>query len=137
MPKRVVLTGNAPAPVGPYSQAIKAGGLVFVAGQIPIDPATGTMPEGIAEQTRMALRNLQAVLEAAGASPADVVKTTVFLHDITQFAAMNEVYATVFAAAPPARACVEVSRLPKGALVEVEAIAAIGGDALDSSRLCP
>lgn len=125
MAKHVILTDGAPAPVGPYSQAIRAGNLVFVAGQIPLDPATGEMPEGIAEQTRLVLRNLAAVLEAAGASLADVVKTTVFLWDITQFAAMNEVYATVFTDAPPARACVGVAHLPKGALVEIDTIAVI------------
>jgi len=123
MPKHVVLTPNAPAPVGPYSQAIVAGGLVFVAGQIPIDPATGDMPDDIADQTRLVLRNVEAVLQAAGATLADVAKTTVFLHDLTQFGAMNDVYATFFATDPPARACVEVARLPKGALVEIEAIA--------------
>jgi len=126
MAKAVVLTEDAPAPVGPYSQAITAGGLVFVAGQIPIDPATGEMPDGIAEQTRLALRNVAAVLDAAGASVADVVKTTVFLQNLDDFAAMNAAYAEVFTAAPPARACVEVARLPKGALVEIEAIAVVG-----------
>ena len=127
MAKQVVLTDKAPAPVGPYSQAIVAGGLVFVAGQLPIDPATGEMPEDIAGQTRLVLRNVQAVLEAAGVALADVVKTTVFLNDLGQFGAMNAVYATFFTADPPARACVEVSRLPKGALVEIEAIAVAGG----------
>ena len=126
MPKAVVLTAKAPSPVGPYSQGIRAGNLVFVAGQIPIDPATGAMPEGIAEQTAVALRNVQAVLEAAGATLADVAKTTVFLQDLDEFAAMNEVYATFFAQEPPARACVEVARLPKSARVEIEAIAVVG-----------
>ena len=125
MAKDVILTSRAPAPVGPYSQAIGAGGLLFVAGQIPLDPASGVMPEGIAEQTRLALGNLQAVLEAGGASLADVVKTTVFLADLDDFAAMNEVYATFFTEQPPARACVEVARLPKGAGVEIEAIACV------------
>ena len=126
MQKEVVLTDDAPAPVGPYSQAIKVSGFVFVAGQIPIDPATGEMPDGIAEQTRLALRNLTAVLDAAGASVADVVKTTVLLQNLDDFAAMNAVYAEIFSVAPPARACVEVARLPKGALVEIEAIAVVG-----------
>ena len=130
MSKQVILTSAAPAPVGPYSQAIRAGNLIFVSGQIPIDPAATaggrTMPDGIAEQTRLVLRNLQAVLEAAGASMDDVVKTTVFLSDITEFPAMNEVYATFFTDNPPARATVEVSHLPKGARVEIEAVAAIG-----------
>ena len=125
MTKDVVLTSRAPAPVGPYSQAIRAGQFVFVAGQIPLDPASGAMPDGIAEQTRLALGNLQAVLEAAGASLADVVKTTVFLADLDDFAAMNAVYATFFVEQPPARACVEAARLPKGAGVEIEAIACV------------
>ncbi len=125
MPKTVVLTDRAPAPVGPYSQAIRAGSLLFVAGQIPIDPATGAMPDGIAQQTRLALQNVQAVLQAAGASLRDVVKTTVFLLDLADFGAMNEVYATFFAQEPPARACVQVARLPKDARVEIEAIAAL------------
>ena len=125
MPRQVILTTGAPSPVGPYSQAIRAGNLVFVAGQIPLDPATGEMPEGVAEQTRLVLRNVSAVLGAAGASAADVVKTTVFLQNLDDFAAMNEVYASAFTDEPPARACVEVARLPKGALVEIEAIAVI------------
>ena len=126
MAKHVVLSPDAPAPVGPYSQGIRAGDLVFVAGQLPIDPATGAMPADIAEQTRLALANVRAVVGAAGGSLADVVKTTVFLTDLDDFGAMNAVYATFFAEQPPARACVEVARLPKGARVEIEAIAAIG-----------
>jgi 2-iminobutanoate/2-iminopropanoate deaminase len=125
MAKTVVCTRHAPPPVGPYSQAIRAGDLLFVAGQIPLDPATGTMPAGIAEQTRQALRNVQAIVEAAGASLRDVVKTTVFLADLAEFAAMNEVYAAFFPDAPPARACVQVARLPKDARVEIEATAAV------------
>ncbi|NQT86739.1 hypothetical protein HQ560_08255 [bacterium] len=123
--REIVLTPDAPAPVGPYSQAVKAGNLVFAAGQIPLDPATGDMPDGIAAQTALALRNLEAVLAAAGASLAGVVKTTVFLTDLEEFAAMNEVYAGFFPEAPPARACVEVSRLPKNARVEIEAVACL------------
>ena len=126
MAKHVVLSPDAPAPVGPYSQGIRAGDLVFVAGQLAIDPATGAMPADIAEQTRLALANVRAVVGAAGGSLADVVKTTVFLTDLGDFGAMNAVYATFFAEQPPARACVEVARLPKGARVEIEAIAAIG-----------
>ena len=125
MARQVILSPNAPAPVGPYSQGIRVGGLVFVAGQLPIDPATGAMPADIAEQTRLALANVRAVVGAAGGSLADVVKTTVFLTDLGDFGAMNAVYATFFAEQPPARACVEVARLPKGARVEIEAIAAI------------
>lgn len=125
MTRDIVLTADAPAPVGPYSQTVKAGSLVFAAGQIPLDPATGAMPDGIAAQTDLVLRNVRAVLEAAGASLATVVKTTVFLQNLDDFGAMNAVYATFFPEAPPARACVEVARLPKGALVEIEAVAAL------------
>jgi len=122
--KQVVLTDAAPAPVGPYSQAIKAGGWLYVSGQIPIDPKTGEMvgPD-IGLQTRRALDNLVAVLKAAGADVADVVKTTVFMTDLAQFSAMNEVFAEYFGEAPPARACVQVAALPKGSLVEIECIA--------------
>jgi 2-iminobutanoate/2-iminopropanoate deaminase len=125
MAKQVILTPNAPAPVGPYSQAIRAGNLLFVSGQIPIEPATSTMPQGIGDQTRVVLANLAAVLEAAGASLADVVKTTVYLKDMGEFVAMNQVYATFFTEDPPARATVEVARLPKDARVEIEAIAVL------------
>jgi 2-iminobutanoate/2-iminopropanoate deaminase len=125
MAKQVILTPSAPAPVGPYSQAIRAGNLVFVAGQIPVDAATNTMPQGIGDQTRVVLGNLQAVLEAAGASLADVVKTTVYMKDLGEFVAMNQVYAAFFKESPPARATVEVSALPKGARVEIEAIAVV------------
>lgn len=125
MAKQVILTDKAPAPVGPYSQAVQAGGLVFVAGQIPVDPATGETPDGVGDQTRQALLNVEAVLAAADASLADVVKTTVFLQDIDDYAAVNAVYGEFFAAQPPARACVEVARLPKGARIEVEAIAVL------------
>ncbi len=127
MHRQVILTPNAPAPVGPYSQAIRVGNVVFVAGQIPLDPATGTMPEGITGQTRLVLHNLAAVLEAAGASPASVVKTTVYMKDLGEFAAMNQVYGEFFADKPPARATVEVARLPKDARVEIEAIAVLAG----------
>jgi len=123
MANQVILTSKAPAPVGPYSQAIRAGNLIFVSGQLPIDPATGIMADGIAEQTRAALQNVQAVLEAAGASLADVVKTTVFMQDLAEFPAMNQVFATFFTEQPPARATVEVARLPKDARVEIDAIA--------------
>ena len=123
MSKQVVHTHAAPAAIGPYSQAIRAGDFVYTAGQIGIDPATGQMVEGIEAQTRQALRNLQAVLEAAGASLEQVVKTTVFLHDMGDFGAMNAVYAEFFAAEPPARSAVQAAALPKGALVEIEAVA--------------
>lgn len=119
-------TTAAPAAIGPYSQAIDSGaGLVFVSGQLPIDPATGAFPEGgVKEQTRQSLTNARAILESAGLSLANVVKTTVFLADMADFAAMNEVYASFFAAPFPARSAVAVKALPKGALVEIECIAA-------------
>ena len=119
-----IQTDNAPAAIGPYSQAIKAGGFVFVSGQIPIDPQTGEfVPGGIAEQTRQVLKNLAAVLEAAGSSLDRVVKTTVFLADMKEFSGMNEVYATFFSSPPPARATVAAAGLPRDARVEIEAVA--------------
>ena len=123
---RPISTSNAPAAIGPYSQAVDSGaGLVFLSGQLPLDPATGAFPEGgIQAQTRQSLRNVQAILEAAGLSLANVVKTTVFLADMGDFAAMNEVYASFFAEPFPARSAVAAKALPKGALVEIECIAA-------------
>lgn len=119
-----ISTTNAPAAIGPYSQAIKVGELVFVSGQLPIDPATGAFAEGgIKELTRQSLTNMKAILEEAGTSMANVVKTTVFLADMNDFAATNEVYAEFFAAPFPARSAVAVKTLPKGALVEIECIA--------------
>lgn len=119
-----VQTENAPQAIGPYSQAVKAGGLVFASGQIPIDPATGVVIEGsIAEQTERVLNNIKAVLEAAGCSLERVVKTTVFLADLSDFGEMNEAYGRFFADVPPARSTVEVSRLPRDARVEIDAIA--------------
>lgn len=124
MERRVIHTDDAPKAIGPYSQAIRTGELVFCAGQIPLDPATMTIVEGdIAVQTRRALTNLSNVLAAAGSSIERVVKTTVFLANLDDFKAMNAVYAEFFAAQPPARSTVQVARLPAGALVEVEAIA--------------
>ena len=119
-------TDKAPAAIGPYNQAIDSGqGIVFVSGQLPIDPATGAFPAGgVKEQTRQSLTNARAILEAAGLSLKQVVKTTVFLADMADFAAMNEVYAEFFAAPFPARSAVAVKTLPKGALVEIECIAA-------------
>jgi 2-iminobutanoate/2-iminopropanoate deaminase len=126
MPREIVRTNQAPAAIGPYSQAVKIDRLVFVSGQLPIDPATGEMVErDIQTQTRQALKNLEAVLQAAGASLAGAVKTVVFLDNMEDFARMNAVYAEFFGADPPARACVEVARLPKDALVEIEAIAVL------------
>ncbi|MBO4916553.1 MAG: RidA family protein [Bacteroidales bacterium] len=121
-----VSTSKAPAAIGPYSQAIDSGaGLVFLSGQLPIDPATGSFPEGgVKEQTRQSLLNVQAILDAAGLSLTNVVKTTVFLADMGDFAAMNEVYAQFFSEPFPARSAVAVKTLPKGALVEIECIAA-------------
>ena len=120
-----ISTLDAPAAIGPYSQAIDSGaGLVFVSGQLPIDPATGAFPEGgVAGQARQSPLNAQAILRAAGLELADVVKTTVFLADMGDFAAMNAVYATFFAEPFPARSAVAVKTLPKGALVEIECIA--------------
>lgn len=118
-------TDKAPAAIGPYSQAIEVNGMVFASGQIPLDPTTGNVVEGgIKEQTRQALTNAKAIMEAAGLSLANVVKTTVFMADMADFAAMNEVYATFFTKPYPARSAVAVKALPKGVLVEVECIAA-------------
>lgn len=122
--KKVICSLNAPSAIGPYSQAIAANGMVYTSGQLPIDPATGAFPEGIAEQTRQSLQNVKAVLAEAGVGMDRVVKTTVFLSDMNNFGAMNEVYATFFGEGGfPARSAVEVARLPKDALVEIEAIA--------------
>jgi 2-iminobutanoate/2-iminopropanoate deaminase len=121
-----VQTEHAPAAIGPYSQAIKAGGFVFVSGQIPIDPQTGEFVSGgVAEQTDRVLKNLSAVLEASGSSLEQVVKTTVFLADMKDFGAMNEVYARFFTAEPPARATVAAAGLPRDARVEIEAVALV------------
>lgn len=123
--KQAISTEKAPAAIGPYSQAIEANGFVFASGQLPIDPATGQFPEGgIQEQTRQSILNAQAILESAGLSLANVVKTTVFLADMNDFAAMNEVYASFFSTPFPARSAVAVKTLPKGAMVEIECIAA-------------
>lgn len=123
---KALSTDKAPAAIGPYSQAIDSGGgLIFLSGQIPIDPATGSFTEGgVKEQTRQCLLNAQAILQSAGLSLANVVKTTVYLADMGDFAAMNEVYAQFFTQPFPARSAVAVKALPKGALVEVECIAA-------------
>ena len=122
--KKVVATAAAPAAIGPYSQAICCGDLVFTSGQLPLDPVSGTMPATIEEQTRQSLTNIKAVLAAEGLAMDDVVKTTVFLQNMGDFAAMNGVYATFFGEGKyPARSAVEVAKLPKGALVEIEAVA--------------
>ena len=119
---KVISTQNAPGAIGPYSQGYIANGLVFTSGQIPVDPATGTMPEGIAAQTEQCCKNVGALLEAAGSGFDKVIKTTCFLADINDFAAFNEVYAKYFTS-KPARSCVAVKDIPKGALCEIECIA--------------
>ena len=124
MMKKVISTGKAPSAIGPYSQAIQVGNLVYTSGQIPIDPATGAFVEGgIKEQTRRSLLNVKAVLEEAGLTMGDVVKTTVFMTDMNDFADMNSVYAEFFSEPYPARSAVAVKTLPKGALVEIEVVA--------------
>ena len=124
--KEIISTENAPGAIGPYSQAIKANGMLFCSGQIPIDPATGEFVEGgVAEQTEQVFKNLTAVLEAGGVSLESVVKTTVFLADMNDFGAMNEVYARYFDTNKPARATVQAARLPRDARVEIECIAIV------------
>lgn len=122
--REVVLTDRGPKPIGPYSQAIKVNGLLFVSGQVSIDAKTNEfLPGDVAQQTQRVLDNLKAIVEAAGSKLGHVVKTTVYLKNMSDFAAMNEVYGKYFAAAPPARSTVEVARLPKDALVEMDVIA--------------
>lgn len=124
--KDVVLTSRGPKPIGPYSQAIKSNGFLFISGQIALDPQTGEFAgTDIQKQTQRVLENLKGILEAAGVSFNHVVKTTVFLKDMNDFITMNEIYARYFTAAPPARSTVQVSRLPKDALVEIELIASL------------
>jgi 2-iminobutanoate/2-iminopropanoate deaminase len=124
MKKEIIQTTDAPAPVGPYSQAVKTGNTLYCSGQIPIDPATGAIPDGIEAQTRQVLKNLKAVLKAGGADFASVVKTTVFLKDMDDFPTMNAICAEAFGeTAAPARSTVQVTRLPKDVLVEIDAIA--------------
>jgi|SRR5688572_13296286 2-iminobutanoate/2-iminopropanoate deaminase len=124
MNHRAIETANAPRAIGPYSQAIRSGDLLFLSGQIPLDPETGELVSGPIEvQTRRVLDNLGAILASAGGSFADVIKTTIYLVDLGEFAAMNAVYATYFAAPAPARATIQVAALPKGAHIEIEAIA--------------
>ena len=126
MPIETVATSGAPRAIGPYSQALRAGGFLFTAGQVGFDPTTGELVDGgIAEQTRQVLQNIRAILEAGGSGLAQVVKTTVFLVDMADFGAMNEVYAEVFGTHRPARSTVAVAALPRGARVEIEAVAAI------------
>ena len=127
--KQVISTDKAPGAIGPYSQAIKTGNMIFCSGQIPIDPATGEfVSQDVSEQTEQVFKNLTAVLEAAGASLDDVVKTTVFLADMGEFAAMNDVYSRHFVDNKPARATVQAAKLPRDARVEIECIAVVGGN---------
>ncbi|PEZ08886.1 reactive intermediate/imine deaminase [Bacillus sp. AFS018417] len=121
----VISTQHAPGAIGPYSQAMKAGNFIFTSGQLPIDPKDGEMPETIENQTKQSLENVKAILEEAGSNLSKVVKTTVFLKDMNHFAQMNEVYRTYFTANCPARSAVQVARLPKDALVEIEVIATL------------
>ncbi len=123
--KSIICSKNAPAALGPYSQAVKAGNTLYLSGQLGINPATGELAQGVEAQTRQALENLKAVLSEAGAAPANVCKTTVFLTDINDFQAVNAIYAETFGTEPPARSCVQIAALPKGACVEIELIAAL------------
>lgn len=124
MSREIIHTENAPAAIGPYSQGVRAGGLIFFSGQIPIDPASGQIvPGGIAEQAEQVMKNIGALLAAAGTGFGNVVKTTIFLTNLADFAVVNEVYGRHFPAAPPARSTVEVSSLPKGVGIEIEVIA--------------
>lgn len=127
MKRKIITSEEAPSAVGPYLQAVEAGGFVFVSGQIPLDPATGRMVEGdITTQTRRVMDNVGAILRAAGLGFADIVKCTIFLADMADFPAVNEAYAAYFPQNPPARACIQAAALPKGARIEIEAVAARG-----------
>ncbi len=127
MTKKAVYSADAPAPIGPYSQAVRVGDWLFISGQIPVDPVNNEIaPGGIKAQTKQVLQNLQAILNAEGASLQNVVKTTIYLQDLDDFKAMNEVYAAYFTEPYPARATVEVAALPRGVLIEIEAIAYLG-----------
>lgn len=125
MKKEIISTTKAPAAIGPYSQGMKIGDLVFTSGQLPINTETGEMPLDIKEATKQSLENVKAILESAGSSLDKVIKVTVFIKDMNDFATINEVYGTYFVENPPARSCVEVARLPKDAAIEIEAIATI------------
>ncbi|MCD5405640.1 MAG: RidA family protein [Desulfotomaculum sp.] len=126
MLKEIISTDKAPAAIGPYSQAVKAGNFMFISGQIPIDPSTGNVIDGdIKAQTKQCLKNLEAICQSAGLTLDNVVKTTIFITDMSKFPEVNEVYGSFFKENPPARACVEVSALPKGVQVEIEAVVAV------------
>ena len=124
MAKKIISTDKAPAAIGPYSQAVEVNGFIYASGQIPVDPATGNIPEGIEAQTVQALTNVRNLVEAAGLTMENIVKTSVFIKNMDDFAKINEIYASFFAGDYPARSCVEVARLPKDVLIEVEVIAA-------------
>lgn len=126
MSRQIISTSNAPAAIGPYSQAIRAGQFLFASGQLGLDPTSGELREGIEAQTRQALANMQAVLAEAGATVANVVKTTIFLADMADFAVVNRIYGEVFGHEPPARSTVQVAALPKNGLVEIEMIVFLG-----------
>lgn len=121
--KKIISTENAPGAIGPYSQGVKIGDLVFTSGQIPLNPLTGDMPASIEEQTKQSLENVKSILEASGLAMDNIIKTTVFLTDLNDFVKMNEIYATYFTGEKPARSAIEVSKLPKNAKIEIEAIA--------------
>ena len=123
MNKIIINTENAPGVIGPFNQGVVAGKLLFTSGQLPMHPRTGDVPDGVEAQTIQVMENLKAIVEAAGAGMQNIVKTTVYLQNMEDFAAVNEIYAGYFPATPPARACVEVSKMAKGALVEIDAIA--------------
>ena len=125
MKKEIISTSKAPGAIGPYSQGVKIGNLVYTSGQIPLNPIDGSMPSSIEDQTKQSLENCKAILEEAGTSLDNVIKTTVFLADMNDFVKMNEVYSTYFSANPPARSAVQVAKLPKDAQIEIEMIASI------------
>lgn len=126
MLKKQIQTADAPAAIGPYSQAVRAGNFIFFSGQIPLDPANGTLVDGgIEAQTQQVLANMRAMLHASGCGFSDVVKTTIYLTDLADFATVNEIYGECFSDVPPARACVQVAALPKGAMIEIEWIATV------------
>ena len=124
--KKQITTQKAPAAIGPYSQAVSVGGMLYTSGQLPIDPVSGEMADGIEAQTKMSLQNIKGILEECGVGMEAVIKTTVFLQNMGDFAKMNEIYAQFFVEPYPARSCVEVAALPKGALVEIECVAELG-----------
>ena len=132
MPDQIIRTQNAPAAVGPYSQAIIAGGMLYTSGQLGLDHVTGMLTDGVEAQARQSLQHILAILEEARLEKTDVVKTTVFIRNMADFAAVNEIYASFFGDHKPARSCVEVSQLPKGGLIEIEAVAQCGGSCGES-----